>query len=78
MKLTFDTTPQYIIDEYNLTNISHNGKDYIKIWKGMYGLPQSGIIAHEILKNTWRNTYINPLNSPQDHGPTNTDPYYSP
>ena len=28
----------YIIDEYNLTEISHNGKVYIEIRKGVYGL----------------------------------------
>ena len=49
MQLPFDITYQYIIDEYNLTEISHNGKVYIEIRKGVYGLPQDGIIAHKLL-----------------------------
>ena len=44
MKLPFDIIPQEIINEYNLNVIAHNGKIYIGIWKGMYGLQQSGRI----------------------------------
>ena len=51
IQLTFDIIPQDIIYEYNLTDISHNGKVYIHIINGMYGLPQSGIIAHDRFKN---------------------------
>ena len=51
MKLPFDIACQEIIDEYNLTDISHNGKVYIHFWKGIYGLPQSGRNTHEGLKN---------------------------
>ena len=39
-----------IIDEYNLLNIVENqGYVYVKIVKGIYGLKQSGIIAHRAL-----------------------------
>ena len=51
MKLTIGIITQESIEEYNLTEITHNGNDYIDIQKGMYGLPQSGRIAHAILKN---------------------------
>ena len=50
MQLTFDIVRQDIIDEYWLTGIAHNGKIYIKIRKGMYVIPQAGIIAHDTLK----------------------------
>jgi hypothetical protein len=38
--------PQCIIDQYNLLPLVHNGKVLVEIRKGMYGLPQAGIIAH--------------------------------
>ncbi len=44
----------YILDEiikYELDRIVTADKYiYCKIWKGMYGLPQAGIIAHELLE----------------------------
>ena len=43
-------TPQEISDKYNLTEITHNGKVYIDTQKVMYGIPQAGIIEHDILK----------------------------
>ena len=51
MKLLFEIKPQEIINGYNLTNIAQNGKVYIDIQKGMYGISQSGRISHERLKN---------------------------
>ena len=78
MQLPFDVIPLDIIDKYNLTNIAHNGRVYIIIWEGVYGFPQAGIIAHDRLKSTWRSTDINLLNSPQESGPINPDPYPSP
>ena len=51
IQLPFDIIPQEIINEYNLTNISHNVKVNIAIWKVMYGLSQSERIEHERFKN---------------------------
>ena len=42
--------PQEFIDSYNLQHLIHNGKLYIQINKGMYGLPQAGKLAHDQLK----------------------------
>ena len=42
--------PKEFLDEYNLHDHIHNGKLYIKINKGMYGLPQAGKLAHDQLK----------------------------
>ena len=78
IQLPFDTTPQDIIDEYNLTYISNNEKSHIKIRKGMYGLPQYGVIAHDRLKITCKSTDRNLLNLPQDSGHQNPDPSTSP
>ena len=42
--------PQAIIDLYNLNNISVNGYVYAEVRKGMYGLPQAGILANLLLQ----------------------------
>jgi hypothetical protein len=42
--------PQETIDKYDLIELSQDGKVYIKIQKGMYGLPQAGILANELLQ----------------------------
>ena len=51
MQLPFDILTQDIIDDYNLNDISHNGKVYIDIRKGVYGLPQYGRVAYYRLRN---------------------------
>ena len=50
MKLPIKLIPQEIIDQYNLTPLVHNGYIYICIDKCMYGLPQAGCIAWDLLK----------------------------
>jgi hypothetical protein len=46
-----DIISNKIINHYNLCNIvTPDGLVYIKIWKGMYGLPQAGILANKLLK----------------------------
>ena len=42
--------PKAFMDEYNLHDKVHNGKLYVQINKGMYGLPQAGKLAHDQLK----------------------------
>ena len=40
-----------IVSEYNLKSKVHtNGSVYIEINKGMYGLPQAGMLANKLLK----------------------------
>jgi hypothetical protein len=41
--------PQEVIDENGLDKLAVDGKVYIEIHKGMYGLPQVGILANELL-----------------------------
>ena len=38
--------PPDIVEQYNLNEIAINGKVYVEIRKGMYGLPQAGILAN--------------------------------
>jgi hypothetical protein len=51
MRMELSNLPQEFVDLYNLTKIAEdNGNLYIKVQKGMYGLPQAGILAHRLLK----------------------------
>jgi hypothetical protein len=49
MRLAIDTLPQEIVDQYSLLGLVHNGFVYLEIRKGMYGLPQAGILANQLL-----------------------------
>ncbi len=49
MRLSIDIIPDEIIDQYNLRPLVSNGYVYIEIRKGMYGLPQAGILANKLL-----------------------------
>jgi hypothetical protein len=43
--------PQDIIDKYNKANkVDHNGNVHCEVRRGMYGLPQAGIIAQELFE----------------------------
>jgi hypothetical protein len=43
--------PNDVIKHYNLTNLATpDGYVYCEIQKGMYGLPQAGIIAQQLLE----------------------------
>jgi hypothetical protein len=47
MHLQLDILPQEVIDKYGLTNIvDANQWVHVKIQKGMYGLPQPGILVN--------------------------------
>ena len=45
--------PQEIIDNYKLSDLENDGWVYTKIVRGMYGLPQAGKIANDLLKYDW-------------------------
>jgi hypothetical protein len=49
MRLAISLIPQEIIEQYNLMDLVVDGYVYIEIRKGMYGLPQAGIIANQKL-----------------------------
>ena len=50
MRIPYKIILQEIIDKYKLNDIEQKEWIYIKIVKGMYGLPQAGKIAHDLLK----------------------------
>ena len=50
MRMPLSIMPQEIIEQYNLLDIAKDGWVYIKIVRGMYGLPQAGIIANDLLQ----------------------------
>jgi hypothetical protein len=52
VKLKLTDIPEEIIVEYKLRELATpDGNVYIKITKGMYGLPQSGLLANEQPRN---------------------------
>jgi hypothetical protein len=50
MKIPLSLIPQDIIDHYHLHEKALNGYIYMEIRKGVYGLPQAGILANKLLK----------------------------
>ena len=49
MFITITSILDEIITHYKLHDIVHNGKVYMEIRRGMYGLPQAGILAEQQL-----------------------------
>ena len=49
MRIPVAEIPQEIIDEYKLLPLVHKGYVYVEIRQGMYGLPQAGKIANDLL-----------------------------
>ena len=50
-RMKLDLFPQDIIDEYNLHDkVDADGNVFCEVRRGMYGLPQAGIIAQQLLK----------------------------
>jgi hypothetical protein len=50
MVINLASLPQETIEQYDLNELAQDGKVYIEIQKGMYGLPQAGILANELLQ----------------------------
>jgi hypothetical protein len=50
MVINLSSLPQETIDKYDLIELAQDRKVYIEIQKGMYGLPQAGILANELLQ----------------------------
>ena len=56
MRLKISDMPDNVIEHYNLREIATpDGFIYCEIQKGMYGLPQAGIIAQELLADRLQN-----------------------
>jgi hypothetical protein len=50
MVINLASLPQETIDKYDLNELAQDGKVYIEIQKGMYGLPHAGILTNELLQ----------------------------
>ncbi len=51
VRIKINNVPGEIIKQYNLREkMDKDGYLYIKVQKGMYGLPQAGILAQELLE----------------------------
>jgi hypothetical protein len=50
MIINLASIPQETIEKYNLNKLEQDRKVCIEIQKGTYGLPQSGILANELLQ----------------------------
>ena len=51
VRIKMSDIPNEIINEYNLRDkVTKNGNIYIMAIRGMYGLPQSGLLANELLE----------------------------
>jgi hypothetical protein len=54
MKIPIGVFPQATINQYNLNQHAHNGFIYLEVRKAIYGLPQAGILANQLLKQRLR------------------------
>ena len=50
MRIPIKLTPKELIDLYDLAPKVENGCTYMEISRGMYVLPQSGILANKLLE----------------------------
>jgi hypothetical protein len=50
MVINLASLPPETIEKYDLNELAQDIKVYIEIQKGMYGLPQAGILTNKLLK----------------------------
>ena len=50
MKMPLAVFPKHTVDQYNLKTHALKGFVYLEIRKGIYGLPQAGILANKLLR----------------------------
>ena len=50
MILKMEEIPENVIEKYELKAKKEDGQVYVEIRKGMYGLPQAGILAQKLLE----------------------------
>jgi hypothetical protein len=62
MVINLASLPQETIEKYDLNELAQDGKVYIEIQKGMYGLPQAGILANELLQRNLTKDGYRPTN----------------
>ena len=50
MRLKMEDILENVIENYELRGKEEDGQVYVEIRKGMYGLPQAGILAQKLLE----------------------------
>ena len=50
MRISISLFPEHIIQQYHLRNKMRNGFIYLEIRRGIYGLPQAGVISNKYFK----------------------------
>ena len=79
MQLRIADMPDDVIEHYNLRDkATPNGFIYCEMQKGMYGLPQAGIIASNFSRNACINMATVKARQPQAYGSTTLVPKTSP
>jgi hypothetical protein len=66
MVINLPSLPQETINKYDLIELTQSGKVNIEIQKGIYGLPQAGILASELLQRNLAKDGYQPTK--QTHG----------
>jgi hypothetical protein len=66
MIINLASLSQETIEKYDLNTLAQDGKVYIEIQKGTYGLPQEGILANELLQRNLAKDGYHPTT--QTHG----------
>jgi hypothetical protein len=65
MRIPVKWIPKVIMDQYNLYPLVHNGYVMVEINKGMYGLPQAGILANKrLVKHLATHGYVKAPRTP--------------
>ena len=49
IRIKLSDIPEETIKQYKLNDITRNGYAYMEVQKGIYGLPQAGILARDLL-----------------------------
>jgi hypothetical protein len=60
MVINLASLPQETIEKYDLIKLAQDGKVYIEIQKGIYGLPQAYILTNELLQRNLANDGYRP------------------
>lgn len=50
IRMKLDMFPEDVVEHYNLNELAHNGHVYAECVQGIYGLPQAGILAQQLLE----------------------------
>ena len=76
VQINISEISQEFVDEYNLHELAKDGLTYFEITKGVYGLPQSGILYNTQLPGNLAKRGTLSAQQLQACGATSGDPYF--